>query len=32
MKTNTLIDRRSFVKMAGAAWVAALAPRGAFAL
>lgn len=32
MKTNTLIDRRSFVKMAGAAWVAALAPPGAFAL
>lgn len=32
MKTNTLIDRRSFVKMAGAAWAAALSPRGAFAL
>ncbi|ABR62338.1 DUF1513 domain-containing protein [Sinorhizobium medicae] len=32
MKTNNLIDRRSFVKMAGAAWVATLAPRVAFAL
>lgn len=27
-----LIDRRSFITMAGAAWVAALGPRGAFAL
>lgn len=29
---KNLIDRRSFVKMAGAAWVAALGPRAAFAL
>ncbi|OHV73374.1 DUF1513 domain-containing protein [Ensifer sp. LCM 4579] len=32
MATKTLIDRRSFVRMAGAAWVAALESRGAFAL
>lgn len=30
--TTTVIDRRSFVKMAGAAWLAALGPRGALAL
>lgn len=32
MNAKQLIDRRSFIKMAGAAWVAALGPRGAFAL
>ncbi|WEX88425.1 DUF1513 domain-containing protein [Sinorhizobium garamanticum] len=32
MTAKALIDRRSFVKMAGAAWVATLTPRGAFAL
>ncbi|WP_026613549.1 DUF1513 domain-containing protein [Ensifer aridi] len=32
MNAKNLIDRRSFVKMAGAAWVAALGSRGAFAL
>lgn len=32
MSTRTLIDRRSFVRMAGAAWVATLQPRGASAL
>ncbi|PDT41783.1 MULTISPECIES: DUF1513 domain-containing protein [Sinorhizobium] len=32
MSTKTLIDRRSFAKMAGVAWMATLAPSGAFAL
>ncbi|WEX77694.1 DUF1513 domain-containing protein [Sinorhizobium numidicum] len=32
MDAKKLIDRRSFVKMAGTAWVATLAPRDAFAL
>ncbi|AWM27376.1 DUF1513 domain-containing protein [Sinorhizobium fredii] len=32
MNTRTLLDRRSFVKMAGAAWMATLGSRGAFAL
>jgi uncharacterized protein len=31
MNAKPLVERRSFVKMAGAAWVAALGPRGAFA-
>ncbi len=30
--TTGLIDRRTFIKMAGAAWVATLGARGAFAL
>ncbi|OOG68441.1 hypothetical protein B0E45_19245 [Sinorhizobium sp. A49] len=30
--TTDLIDRRNFIKMAGAAWVATLGARGAFAL
>lgn len=30
--TTGLIDRRNFIKMAGAAWVATLGARGAFAL
>ncbi|MDK1384046.1 DUF1513 domain-containing protein [Sinorhizobium sp. 8-89] len=32
MNAKSLIDRRSFIKIAGAAWVATLAPRAAFAL
>ncbi|WP_164924568.1 DUF1513 domain-containing protein [Sinorhizobium fredii] len=32
MSAKTLIDRRSFVKMAGAVWMATLGSRGAFAL
>ncbi|PDT86557.1 DUF1513 domain-containing protein [Sinorhizobium sp. BJ1] len=32
MSARNLIDRRSFVKMAGAAWMATLAPGRAFAL
>lgn len=32
MTAKPFIDRRSFVKMAGAAWMATLTPRGAFAL
>ena len=29
---STLLDRRAFLRMAGAAWAATLAPSGAFAL